>query len=260
MYERHLGRQKSIEQIAAQKLKNAMTLEGSGRYESALMSVEEALNIYPNYVDAWLIKGVINGKLGKFEEAIKCYDKAIEFSPRCIDAYRLKSATLSTLGLHDKVIECLCYALEKDPSNYDMRLNLASAYQRLMRYEEAFQCYLQAKSQNPNDPKIDYLIGVMWGNKAEYEKALASFDLALGLRPDYIDALLGKGLMLAKLGKNEEAKACANQLLELKGALGSQETSNNRTTFNSSSQNDEIRNQYLAAQKRFTSQYAPNKT
>ncbi len=54
---------------AATKLKNAVAYESTGKYESALMSIEEALALQANYVDAWLIKGVIYGKLGKYSEA-----------------------------------------------------------------------------------------------------------------------------------------------------------------------------------------------
>jgi Flp pilus assembly protein TadD len=35
------------------------------------------------------------------------------------------------------------------------------------------------------------------------------------LKPDYIAALLGKGVALAKLGRTDEAKACAQKVLEI---------------------------------------------
>jgi len=44
---------------AAMKLKNAVAYESTGKYESALISLEEALVIQPNYIDAWIIKGAI---------------------------------------------------------------------------------------------------------------------------------------------------------------------------------------------------------
>jgi hypothetical protein len=85
---------------------------------------------------------------------------------------------------------------------------------------------------------------------------LASFEVALRMKPDFTDAMLGKGLMLAKLGRAEEAKACANQLIEVKGDLESKQPIKQEAAM-SKSQNEEIRNQFLAAQKKFTSQYAP---
>ena len=101
----------------------------------------------------------------------------------------------------------------------------------------------------------------MWGNRADYEKALVSFEIALRSKPDFVDALLGKGLMLAKLGRQQEAKAVASKLLEIKDAACTQpENRRQKEVAMSRSENEDIRNQYMAAQKRFTSQYAPDKS
>jgi tetratricopeptide (TPR) repeat protein len=257
MIERKIEAHTPINPDAAQKLKFAIELETAGKYESALASLDEGLAIQENYPDAWLIKGVILTKLGKCNDALKCYDKALELNAGFTDAFRLKSATYTSLGSHDKAIECLASAVALEPDNLNLRLNLASAYQRLKMFDDAFRCYQEAKRQNPNDPKIDYFIGVMWGNRADYEKALVSFEISLRSKPDFVDALLGKGLMLAKLGRQEEAKAVANRLLEIKVPPSPLEKPRQKDTAMSRSENEDIRNQYMASQKRFTSQYAP---
>ena len=260
MIERKIGAQIPVNPYAAQRLKAAIELETAGKYESAMVSLDEAVAIQENYPDAWLIKGVILTKLGKCNDALKCYDKALEINSGFIDALRLKSATYTSLGSQDKALECLSAAVEKEPENLDLRSNLARAYQRVKQFDDAFRCYQEAKRQKPNDPKIDYFIGVMWGNRADYEKALVSFEIALRSKPDFVDALLGKGLMLAKLGRKEEAKVVANKLLEAKGAASTQPEKLQKEVAMSRSENEDIRNQYMAAQKRFTSQYAPNKS
>ena len=260
MIERKIGAQIPVNPYASQKLKAAIELETAGKYESAMVSLDEAVAIQENYPDAWLIKGVILTKLGKCNDALKCYDKALEINASFTDALRLKSATYASLGSHDKALECLSAAVELEPENLDLRLNLAGAYQRQKQFDDAFRCYQEAKRQKPSDPKIDYFIGVMWGNRADYEKALVSFEIALRSKPDFLDALLGKGLMLAKLGRKEEAKAVANKLLEVKGAACTQLEKPQKENAISRSENEDIRNQYMAAQKRFTSQYAPNKS
>jgi len=258
LYDRIIGNDFPINPNAALKLKNAVALETSGRIESALTALDEAIGIQGNYFDAWLVKGVIYGKLGKCSDALKCYDKALEINPRHVDAIRLKGATFTSMGSFEKALECYIKAVEDDPTNLSLHLGLAGAYQKLKRFDEAFNVYQDLKRRHPNDPKIDYLVGVMWGNRADYEKALVSFEVALRMKPDFTDALLGKGLMLAKLGRAEEAKACANQLLEIKGTQEKpKQAQQQQEVAMSKSQNEEIRNQYLAAQKKFTSQYAP---
>ncbi len=238
---------------AAAKLKEAVSYEGAGKYESALMSLDEAIQLQNDYVDAWIIKGIILSKIGKCSEAIKCYDKVIELETNSADAWRLKSAVYTSQNLNQKSVECLEKAVELNPNSLEFRLSLANALQRLKRFEDALKCYAQAKMQMPNDPLIDYYIGVMWGNMADYEKALASFEIALRLKPDFTDAMLGKGIMLAKMGRSEEAKACANKLLEIKG-----NTDQDRTV-STKSVNEFIREEYNAAQKRFKSKFSAAK-
>jgi tetratricopeptide (TPR) repeat protein len=235
---------------AAVKLKDAVAYEGAGKYESALMSLDEAIGLQNDYVDAWIIKGIILSKLGKCSEAHKCYDKVIELDSNSADAWRLKAAVYSSQNLHERAVECLEKAIELNPTSLEFRLSRASSLQRLKRFEEALKCYTQAKQQMPNDPRIDYYIGVMWGNMADYEKALVSFEIALRLKPDFTDAMLGKGIMLAKMGRTEEAKQCANKLLEIKG------TSEKETRVQAKSVNESIRDEFNAAQKKFKSQYS----
>ncbi len=259
MFDRNFGTNYPINPNAAQKLKNAVALETSGRYESAIMALDEAIAIQATYVDAWIVKGVIQGKLGKCNDAIKCYDKAIEINPRHVDALRLKGATFTSMGSFEKALECYHKAVEFEPANLDLHLNLAGGYQKLKRFDEAFNVFQDLKRQHPNDPKIDYLIGVMWGNCADYEKALISFEVALRMKPDFTDAMLGKGLMLAKLGRAEEAKATANKLLELKSVQCEEKPKQpHQEVAMSKSKNEEIRNQFLAAQKKFAAQYSPS--
>ena len=246
-----------VNPAAAQKLKTAIEQETAGKFESAMTSLDEAISIQEKYPDAWLIKGVIWTKLGKCNDALKCYDKALEINNGFTEALRLKSATYTSLGSHDKAIECLASAVELEPKNLDLRLTLARAYQRLKLFDDAFRCYQEAKRQEPNEPKIDYFIGVMWGNRADYEKALVSFEISLRSKPDFVDALLGKGLMLAKLGRQEEAKAVADKLLEISSSTSPLEKPQKKESAMSRSENEDIRNQYMASQKRFTSQYAP---
>ncbi len=238
---------------AAVKLKNAVAYESAGKYESALMSLDEAIGLQNDYIDAWLIKGIILSKLGKCNEAYKCYEKVIELDPNSADAWRLKAAAYTSQNLHEKAAECFTKAVELNPNNLEFRLSLAGCLQRLKRFDDTLKCYIEAKQQMPNDPRIDYYIGVMWGNRADYQKALISFEEALNLKPDFTDAMLGKGIMLAKLGRNEEAKQCANKLLEIKG------NTEKETTAQAKSVNESIRDEYNAAQKRFKTAYTSTK-
>ena len=251
MFEQETNNESSAPSNAAVKLKKAISFESAGKYESALMSIEEALLLQENYVDAWLLKGVILGKLGKCTEALKCYDKVIELNPNFEDAWRLKGAIYSMQNLHDKAADCFSKALELDQEDIEVRLNLAASFQKLKKFEETLKCYEEILKLKP-DAQIHYLIGVTFGNKGDAEKALNSFDQALRLKPDFTNALIGKGVILAKLGRTDEAKLCAKKALETKTESAEGKSVQSNLT------NDLIRQEYEAAQKRFKSTFSPN--
>jgi tetratricopeptide (TPR) repeat protein len=250
MFDQNTSSESSVFTLVTSKLKTAIAYEDSGKYESALMSLEEALALQENNLDAWLIKGVIYGKLGRYTEALKCYDKIIEVDPKSSDGWRLKSALYTSMNLHDKAEESLSKAVELDPTNLEFRLSLAIALQRLKRFEDALKVYEEAKNQRPTDPRIDYYIGLMWSNLADNQKALASFEDSLRLKPDFTDALLAKGIMLARLHRKEEAKACADEIPKTKS------TSEKPQAAKAQSENEAIRNDFMTAQNKFRTKYS----
>jgi len=129
----------------AVKLKNAVAYETAGKYESALMSLDEAISIKADYEDAWLIKGVIYSKLGKCSEASNCFDKVIALAPKYPIPWRLKAATFVSINQHEKAVDCFEKALELDPLNLEYRLGLALSLQKLKRFGDALNCYSEAK-------------------------------------------------------------------------------------------------------------------
>ena len=199
---------------AAAKLKHAMSFGSAGKYESALMSIEEALTLQENYTDAWLLKGAILVKQGWCSKALICFEKFIEFNPNSVAVWHLKGATLVTLDRNEEAVECFRKAVALDPDNLELHLTLASSLRRQRRFEDALNCYKDMLSLRPHDARIHYLIGIMLGNMGTYERALGSFATALRLKPDFTDAILGKATVLAKLGRIDEAKRCAQLALE----------------------------------------------
>jgi Flp pilus assembly protein TadD len=52
-----------------------------GQFEEAIASYDKALQIKPDYHEAWSNRGVALMNLGQFEQAIASYDKALQFKP-----------------------------------------------------------------------------------------------------------------------------------------------------------------------------------
>ena len=63
-------------------------------------------------------------------------------------------------------------------------------------------------------------LGVRRVKAENYEAAIASFDKALGYKPDYTEALSQRGFALGSLGRHEEAIAGQTHLINKAGILG----------------------------------------
>jgi tetratricopeptide (TPR) repeat protein len=85
----------------------------------------------------------------------------------------------------------------------------------LQRYQDALAAYQQAVSISP-----DFAPGWSGQGKAlnqlkKYEEALAAYDEAIQIQPDYVEAWSGRGFVLRNLQRYREAIASFNKALEL---------------------------------------------
>lgn len=53
-----------------------------GRFDDALVLVEQALAVEPNNPDLWNCKGVALRGMGRYEESSRCFDKSLRIDPR----------------------------------------------------------------------------------------------------------------------------------------------------------------------------------
>ncbi|MBD3157251.1 MAG: tetratricopeptide repeat protein [Candidatus Lokiarchaeota archaeon] len=59
----------------------AKVLEEKGEDEKALEAYQKAVELDPEYAEAWFYKAKLHHKLGQKKEAIECAKKALEIEP-----------------------------------------------------------------------------------------------------------------------------------------------------------------------------------
>jgi tetratricopeptide (TPR) repeat protein len=152
-----------------------------GKYEEAIESYDQALDMDPNYAIPWYNKGSVLDYLGKPEEAIESFDQALDIDPNYADAWNNKGIALGELGNYEEAIESFDQALDIDPNYSNAWYNKGNALCDVARYEEAIECY----------------------------------DQALDIDPNYAKAWNNKGNALYNLGRYEEATLCQNKARQL---------------------------------------------
>ena len=117
-----------------------IALGNLGRFEEAIASYDRALEIKPDYHEAWNNRGVALGNLGRFEQAIASYDQAIKINSNYANAYYNKACCYGLQNNVELAIENLQRAINLDVEYQDMAKTDKDFEQ--IRGDERFQSLL----------------------------------------------------------------------------------------------------------------------
>ena len=190
-----------------------------GRFEEALIAYDKAIEINPQFAEAWNSKGAALGNLGRFEEALIAFDKAIEINPQFVGAWINKGAALRNLGRFEEALIASEKAIEINPQFAEAWYNKGTALGNLGRFEEALIAYDKAIEINPQHVGAWINKGVTLGNLGRFEEALISFDKAIEINPQFAEAWYNKGAALRNLGRFEEASIAFDKVIEINSSL-----------------------------------------
>ena len=192
-----------------------IALKGLGRYDEAIRCYDRALEIDPEYTGAWISKGNSLANLGRYDEAIRCCDHTLEIDPEYAIAWSNKGIALNNLGRYNEAIRCCDHTLEIDPKDAIAWHNKGVALAKLGRYDEAIRCYDRALEIDPEDAIVWNNKGIALNNLGRYDEAIRCYDRALEIYPEYTGAWNNKGNSLNKLGRYDEAIRCCDRALEI---------------------------------------------
>lgn len=126
-------------------VKEGLDFASKGKYEAAIESFDEAIDIRNEIPDFYMFRGGAYQELGKLDEAAQDYTKALSRDPNNADIYARRGWLYQTQGKKLKAIEDYSRVLDLDP--YDQEL----LFERYNLYKETEQWW-KAKDD------IDYII------------------------------------------------------------------------------------------------------
>jgi superkiller protein 3 len=123
-----------------------------------------------------------------------------------------ESQIQKVLEIQELLAENYLQPSEKARLQFELGILLAAAKE----YEAAVASYDQALKIKPDYHEAwNNRGGALW-NLGRLEEAVASYDQALKIKPNYHDAWYNRGVALFDLGRLEEAVACYDQTLKIK--------------------------------------------
>lgn len=128
-------------------------LLGQGKLQDAIESYDKAIQIKPDFAEAYSNRGIALKEIGQLDEAVESYDKAIQIKPDFADAYSNRGNALKELGRLDEAVTSCDKAIQIKPDFADAYGNRGNALQAQGLLDEAVVSYDKAIQINPDDAK-----------------------------------------------------------------------------------------------------------
>ena len=166
--------------------------------------------------EAWVMRGIINRKLGQFADAEAYCRRALEIDPDRATAHQALGAALQCLGRMDEAIVSYHRATQLQPGLAEAHYLLGNALRETGDSIGAIDCYRRAVEINPEFVEALCNLGAVLNAREKVQEAIEVLNRAVKLRPDSPQILCNMALVLQGAGRYEEALDKYRQALRLK--------------------------------------------
>ena len=166
-------------------------------------------------------------KLNNPEQALEVGQQIVALDPKDVNNYFGLSKLYKDAGRMEEAEQMLMRAKEVAPNNVDVQLQLAGFYNSQGDFDktmEAFQTRIQLEPNNPEayhtvagyfEEKVRKDYTLKPATKADYiKRGLEAADKAIGIKGDYVDAMVMKNLLLRQQALVEKSPAKQQELLK----------------------------------------------
>ena len=124
-------------------------LQKSHQLPLAIWAYTQALDIQPQLTEAIANLGSVYYQQQRFEEAIDCYQNAIQINPNYAIIYWMMGNALTQIHQLNQGIRCYQKAIELQPQKIEFYLKLAWAWEQIEQWQAAITTYQQVLKLNP---------------------------------------------------------------------------------------------------------------
>ena len=206
-----------------------LLLHDAGDADSAVLQLERALEIRPDYVPALIALGEVQYELNRLEAAEAQFARSNEIGGRSAAALLGLGRVASSRRDYARAVELLEAALELAPGATEIHYPLGVAYRGMGESAAAEQWLsrrgnVRAEIADPVMNEVRVLArgvqlylnrGSGYFQQRQYESARTEFERAVAARPDDASAHANLGVTLAMLGEEELSRDELNAAVEL---------------------------------------------
>lgn len=178
--------------------------------------VEALVRRFPDQADAWHVLGSFYYEFGKLDEAAGCWTRCLERDPQFAQAYYRLGVVARDRGQNEEAVEWFRKAQAHDPEEPQIAVHLAQALIDLGRTEEATGVLEANLARFPCSLPCFVLLGDVYVQSKQYDKAKKHLLKAVEMSPDYTSAYYSLAMACAGLGETAESRRYMDKFRELK--------------------------------------------
>ena len=157
-----------------------------GNLDGALADFTKAIELKPDYADAYISRGVVKDIKGDKDGAIADFNKAIELKPDYADAYNNRGNVKSDKGDLDGALADFTKAIELKPNYAEAYNNRGYVKKAKSDMDGALADFNKAIQLKPNNDFAYFNRGSLKFDKGNMDGALADFNKAIELNPNNV--------------------------------------------------------------------------
>lgn len=201
--------------LTRSKKNKAVELFGANRLAEAEAAYASVCQIDRMDTDAWVMRGIINRKLGRFSDSEACTRCALEVNPNLAAAHHALGAAVQCQGRRDEAIASYRRAIQLQPDFAEAHYFLANALREGESLLEAAAAYRQAVRLQPDFVEALSNLGAVLTSLGEIQEAAGVLNRAIALRPNTPQVLCNMGNILQREGRLAEALDKYQRALQL---------------------------------------------
>jgi protein O-mannosyl-transferase len=151
-------------------------------WDAAMFRFQRALELYPNYADAYGQRGLLFYRLKDFQKAIADYETSLKLKPNA-KVYSNMGTVYLESGRGPEAIEAYQNAVKYDPRFVDARRNLGSAYAKTKQFDKALVEFKAALEYDPKNPILHFYIGMVYKDLGDQANSQTWLNKAYALDP-----------------------------------------------------------------------------
>lgn len=193
-----------------------ITLLNQNKSQEAVAAFNTAIELKPDYADAYNNRGNALRNLGRLEEAVSSYDHAITHMPTLASAHSNRGYTLRDLGKITEALKSFEIAIELKVDYAEAYFGYATALYKSERFNEALLSYENAIKSRHDYADAYLYSGVVLYKLGQMDEALQRYEKAIKIQPDNSNAYYNYANLLQDLGRFSDALKNYEKAVEIK--------------------------------------------